>query len=254
MNQDFGLSLKPATARRLIRIQQVCNVALPENLIDLALQDRIGENAFDPFVCPCDDAKLEITQFLLDCNLRGIVQRNYHLEFNEMALLNAIRHVKPNFVTIYSDRHDVWKDAAAAFFVSDVVKITSSMTNEEMDERRSGILIFDGPPVGPSINTAMTKLRNFGSEFPRTLVFDRRQDWNMLMPWNLWAQSLWPTMPNPLYPRIVKNISEAYNKPLHMFAPLYNVCMFPELMEDAALEHLNDKYLHSRLQQHRYDL
>ncbi len=253
MNEDFALLLTPANARRLLRLSQACDmtIANTEELLEIAATDTIPYDAFDPFVCPHSLTRETITQFLLDNNLRGIVQQDYHPDFNEIALMNTVRLRRPEFVSVFTNREKVWKDAAKACLPLGVnvdVCRHYTMTGENIDKRRSGILIIDNDATSES---SPHKLRAFASEFASTLYFDGLRGFDLIPPWTLPASMMNPTMPTSLYPRTVSDVGESYKKSLYLFAPLYGVCLFPELIDHSKDQYLADKYLHTRLQRYR---
>jgi hypothetical protein len=245
VNQDFGLSLTSSIARRLLRFQQTCNIILPDDLQELATKNVVTEADFDPFVLSPNETRLMATQFLLDCNLRAIVQQTYHPTITELTVMNAVRLMKPESVTVMTARSNIWSNASKAFFLDAKIVRPFDLNGEDIDKRRSGVLIVDYEP-------SHFMYRDFGNEFAQTIFFDRTRDWSSLVPWPILAQSMFPTMPTPLYPRVVQKVSDTYNKPLHMFAPLYNVCLFPELVEPSNGYYLTDKYLHSNVQRYRF--
>jgi len=252
MNEDFALLLTPANARRLLRIAQACDMTIDniEELLEIAVTNTLPEDAFDQFVCPYSLTREVITQFLLDNNLRGIIQQDYHSDFNEIALMNAVRIKRPNSVTVFTNREKTWKDAAKACLPLGVdvnVSRPYMMVGDDIDKHRSGILIIDNDATTAS---APHKLRAFASEFASTLYFDSLRGFNLIPPWTLVASMMNPTMPNPLYPRMVIDVSESYKKPLYLFAPLYGVCLFPELIDDSLRDNLSDKCLHNHLQRY----
>lgn len=255
MNEDFGLTLTPTNARRLIHIQKIFNIELPENLHTIASQDVIGEDAFDQFVCPASPTKVVITQFMLDCGLRAIVQRNYHREMTEMAVLNVIRLVKPKRVVVFTERREFWRNASLALFLPKTMHIVLPFTlsTEEIDNYRADVLIID---CDNRVDMFATKIRDFASEFSRTIIFDPScsDGFEVTPPWTLWARALFPTMPHPLYPRVVANVPVDWvGKPLCMFAPFYNVCLFPELINDEKIkEQTTDKNLNFRVQRYKH--
>ncbi len=246
MNQDFRLLLTPAIARRLCLIGKTCNIELPDQMYELAKQDMINEDSFD-FACPFSETKRFITQFLLDCNLRGIVQNVYHPEFDETALANTIRLSKPEMITINSPRREVWNNATKSSFLYGITKIYTAMPSSEIiDARRTGVLIIDFS----NFDMGRENIHILGMEFSKTLVFDKTE-WNSLIPWTVLAEQLFPTMPSGLYPRLVKDVSQSYTETsLHMFARLYNTCIFEELITDTNIRKLieEDKSMHFRLQ------
>jgi hypothetical protein len=252
MNQDFGLSLTPAIARRLLRIQEVSNVKLPDDLTILAQQDMIDEQSFDQFVCAYSDEKRAITQFLLDCDLRGIVQRLYHPCFDEMALLNAVRLGHPEHIVIFTERRDVWKQASKALFLDKVTHLHYHfrLSSEEIDKYRSGVLIVDLQ------QGEWSKIRDYGAEFAKTIIYDHKTADQMSPsvlpnPWVFAAHALFPTMPDPMYPRIIEDIPEFWrDKPIHLFSVYYNMCIFREYVNDRILALLDDKWIHLMIQQH----
>ena len=243
MNQDFGLSLTPANARRLLRFQEIFNIELPSELTELAEQDLISEDCFDKFVCRYNNVTRTITQFLLDCNLRGIVQQNYHPEFSETELLNTINITKPSHITIITGRSDLWQKTAKTLFIKNNIHFFNyfAISSEDMDKLREGVLIIDFDTKLEFNN--MTRFRDFACEFPQTLLFSSlAEDTERLILWTSLARILFPTMPHPLYPRLVKSIPiEWENIPLSLFATFYNMCLFPEYITDPKIiELMND--------------
>lgn len=254
MNEDFGLLLTSGNARRLIRFQRSFNISVSDGLDRIAQQDLIDEAAFDAIICPADAVKLAITQFLLDCNLRGVIQYNFHREFSEIAVLNAVRLAKPEHVVIFTERRELWRNCAKAWFQDDICHIYTpfNLSFEEIDKFRSGVLIVD---CDNRTEMFANKIRDFGSEFPRTIVYDPSCDdgFDGVAPWTFWARALFPTMPHPLYPRVVANIPNDWiDKHLSLFAPFYNVCLFPDLISDPRLvRQTTDAMLHTMVQRYK---
>ncbi len=223
MNQDFVLLLNPANARRLIRFQKILNMILPEGIEEISKQDLIDENCFDSIVCPYSEVKRDITQFLLDCNMRGIVMNKIHPEFSEIELINAVRISKPKSIMICS-HNDSWKKACNAFFLKDIVKLKSHpkhITSQEIDDFRDGVLIIE---TGFNVLEYPKEIRNMGIEFAKTIVYDTNDFPSLHIfnyVWNNIITSLFPTMP-------ISFTKKSDNKEPYMFAQLYNTCLFPE--------------------------
>lgn len=241
MNQDFGLSLTPANARRLLMFQNISNISLPDEIEHLAGQDMIGEDTFDDFVCPYNEEKRVITQFLIDCDGRGIVQRKYH-RFGGIEVVNVARFFKPDHIVIFAQQKVPWKMAAKAFFLDNViVRDPFDLTNDEIDRFRSGVLIIDLERNDQHLH----KIRSFASEFQRTILFDETN-----YPWPMLAEVLFPTMPHPFYPKVVKDIPTVWkNKPISMFAPFFNMCVFPQFIVDKQI--LSDDLMAANMLQYK---
>jgi hypothetical protein len=243
MNQDFGLSLTPANARRLVRFQKIFKLELSDAIISLAKQDRINQDDFDQFVCPHSEVKETVTQFLLDCNLRGIIQQDYHPEFSETELLNVIKIKKPKHITIFTNRQGIWQKAAKSLLLGKNIHYCPPYfytSSEDIDKLRDGVLIVD---LIKSEFSYMNKLRDFSSEFPQTILFSaKKETTDDLIAWTVLAKALFPTMPHPLYPKLVKNIPEEWKElPLSLFATFYNVCLFPEyVIESSIIDLMSD--------------
>lgn len=192
MNQDFGLSLTPANARRLLRFRETFNIQLLNDLSELAQQERITETDFDPLVCPCNETRLTVTQFLLDCKLRGVVQQNFNREFDETALLHAIHLTKPSAITIIAKNKIVWRLALRCFGLERISEIHTGLSAETVTRRRASVLIYN---VGD--DDIGRPLYNHANEFAQFIVFELLRDSTTLIPWTLWAHMLFPTMPTP---------------------------------------------------------
>lgn len=250
MNQDFGLSLTPANARRLLRFRETFNIQLLNDLSELAQQERITETDFDPLVCPCNETRLTVTQFLLDCKLRGVVQQNFNREFDETALLHAIHLTKPSAITIIAKNKIVWRLALRCFGLERISEIHTGLSAETVTRRRASVLIYN---VGD--DDIGRPLYNHANEFAQFIVFESLRDSTTLIPWTLWAHMLFPTMPTPLYARMVRQIPMDWcNIPLYKFAPFYNVCLFQELIALTDLPLLLDRALNTQLRRYRHHL
>jgi hypothetical protein len=216
----MALLATPATVRRLLLMRQAGKIDLTPEIIAVADQDRLDESAFDPMVCPYDIIKLTISQFLLDCNLRGAVQSMWHPEFHPLALLNAVRHGADQAV-IVTLRRGVWVPAARAVNLPVTILPTTTLGKLDRIDRRT-VLIHD-------VCGTDHHLRNWVREFPRTIIYDYSDV--RLVPWIYWARLLFPGMPHPLLPRIIKDVPSNWaNLPLAAFALYYNVCIFPHLI------------------------
>lgn len=252
MNQDFGLALTPANARRLLRFQQTFAMVVPEALLDLAMQDSVTEDDFDPFICEYTVTAREITQFLLDCKLRAIIQQNYHPSCSEVYVMNAVRLAKPQQLTIVTNsRQGFWMNLARWCSLDKITEVHTSLSNEVIDRRRSGVLIYNVALYDKGLLHKV--VQHYAIEFAQCLVFENSRDFDMLIPWSLWAEALSPTMPNPLYARVVNNVANDWcNIPLHKFAAFYNVCLLPELISEPLIaKMLSDQMLLRQLRRYR---
>jgi hypothetical protein len=228
VNQDFCLTLTPANARRLRMFQNVSNIILPDDLNMIADQDMIGPDSFDQFVCPYNEEKRTITQFLLDCDLRGIVQRLYH-RFGVMEIINTVRLAKAKITIVFTRDKDTWTKAAKALFVDVLICNPFQLSGEEIDKYRDGVLIIDF-----NHETSLSKIRSFATEFQRTILYDNQTE--LKYPWQMLANALFPTMPHPLYSKIVED-APGNDKASHAFAPYYGMCLFEEFITDARSRH-----------------
>lgn len=248
MNQDFGLSLTPANARRLLMFQEVStNIVLPDAVRQMAEQDMITERNFDTFVCPYNEERRMITQFILDCNQRCIIQRVYH-PFGHTEIINAVRLMKPKHIIIFTENRTLWQTAARAFFLNNVIiKHPFRMTSDEIDQYRSGVLIIDVDHRETAYKMHGYRIQNFASEFQQTIIYD---SWTAShYPWPLLAKLLFPTMPSPLYVRTTADIPNMWiTKPISYFAPYFNMCLFPEFIKAKDMKLLSDETLLSNLQ------
>jgi len=202
MNQDFALLATPANARRLLMFRRCCRLTVPSDIAALAVQDTIDENAFDPMVCqPCVE-KHTITQFLLDCGLRGVVQADYHPTMTPLSLLNALRLANPARIIIITERRLVWTAAITALSLSSAALVRSVAALE--DAPRDAVIVFEHPS---DIHQSMSQtLTNVTREFPRFIIFDPQQGFERLTHWSIWARGLFPGMPHPLLPRLLRDV------------------------------------------------
>lgn len=227
MNQDFALLATPANARRLAMFRRVCQIDLPPDILALAAEDRIDESAFDPMACPYDTVKLTITQFLLDCGLRGVVQTAFHPEFHPIALLNAVRLAKPDVVVVATSRRRLWHAASSA--VNQPIQLIVDPASHLLEKSltpidRHATVIHDVD------NLTAPSLRYLCREFAKTIIYEYRE-LSHIQVWPVWARMLFPSMPHPLMPRVIKEVPDGWLKqPLAAFAVLYNVCLFPHLI------------------------
>ena len=243
MNQDFALLATPANARRLLLFSRVLPIDLSPTIINLASQDRLDEQMFDSLVCPYDAVKHTVSQFLVDCGLRGGVQTAYHPEINPVALLNVVRLTTTQIVVISGRRH-VWSMAATAL---NIAVQTGSLTwlEQNLDQiDRETVLIVETDDREISSHL----LRNVSREFPRMIIYDI-SDLRRIVPWVVWAQLLFPEMPHPLFPRMIQEVPPAWaNVPLVAFAVFYNIALFPPLITTpSVVAALEDDYLLQRL-------
>jgi hypothetical protein len=243
VNQDFALLATPANARRLLRFSRIFQIELSPAIIALATQDCLGEQAFDSLVCPYDRVKHTVSQFLLDCNLRGAVQTAYHPEINPITLLNVVRLAAAEIVVV-TGRRRAWSMAAKAL---NIPLRTGSLTwleqsLEQIDRRSAVIVETDDREIASYL------LRNISREFARTIIYDT-SDLARLVPWVVWAQLLFPAMPHPLFPRMVADMPAAWaSVSLAAIAVFYNVALFPDLVTiPSVVTALEDQYLLQRL-------
>jgi hypothetical protein len=242
VNQDFAMLATSAMARRLLLLQPLCQLTLPEAITQLAAQNRLADNAFDPY----DSTRHVISQFLLDCNLRGVIQADYHPEMTPLAVLNVVRISQPTQIVIVSERRRVWANAGIA--LSLIIKIVTSVSALE-DIDYHAVVIYD--TNYSSTMSVSGALQNVVRDFPHIIVFDDRRGFDRLMHWTLWARLLFATMPHPLYPRRTADVPIIWkDHPLVDFAVFYNVCIFPNLITDPTIMiALRDSYAESRLEQ-----
>jgi len=246
VNQDFALLATPANARRLLLFSRIFQIELSPAIIALTTQDRLDEQAFDSLVCPYDRVKHTVSQFLLDCDLRGMVQTAYHPEINPVALLNVVRLAASEIVVVTGRRH-AWSMAATALNIS---LRTGSLgwleQNLEQIDRNSAVIIeTDDREISSYL------LRNVSREFPRTIIYDT-SDLARVVPWVVWANLLFPAMPHPLFPRMIADMPPACaGLPLAAIAIFYNVALFPDLITIPSIAAaLDDQYLLQRLTYH----
>lgn len=247
MNQDFAVMATPALARRLLLLRDICKLTLPDAVPELAAQDCLDASAFDPMVCPSSPIRLLVSQFLLDCNLRGVVQADYHPEISPLVILNVVRRTDLRIV-IVTDRRRPWANATTALALE--ARIITTL-HALKDEDRHAVVIYDASYVGSfGANTVNHHLRYVARDCPRLIIFDQQRGFNELLHWSVFARLLFPTMPSPLYLSYVGEVPDHWRKsPISASALLYNVCIFPRLITDpatiAALE--DDDYTNSRL-------
>lgn len=231
MNQDFALLPTPAIARRLLLMQRVCRLDLAPEISALAEQDRLDVAAcFDPFALPHSVARETITQFLLDCDLRGIVQANFHPDFTPLAVVNAVRYT-PQQAVIMTTQRSVWRNALQAFGLDWELWLPFRLQSEDIARLRHLVLIIDTNSFVSPRN-----MLNIAREFPRAIVYEQTTSFNDLTSWTIWARALFPNMPPPVLAR-----ADHIETPLVNFAPAYNTAIFPDLISDPLiLAELND--------------
>lgn len=234
MNQDFALLATPGNLRRLMLFQQVCAMEISDELHTMAKRDMLDEQHFDPLVCPYHPVKLAITQFLLDCNLRGIVLADYHPEYNEIAVLHALKLAQAERIHIITNRSARWSAPIAALSLESITHTSQllQLSKEEIDQRHNTVLIVDC-----NMGVMHGRLRIAAQEYPRIIIYQSDDGHiDLHTQWVIWAHVLFPTMPHPLYVHLVENIPSAWRRqPLMRFAPLYNTCLFPDLITDRDL-------------------
>lgn len=229
MSRDFAFLATPATARRLLLLQRFGLIDLPDGMTELAARDCIDASDFDEFVCPYTEERATITQFLLDNNLRGILQARYHPSFDELSVLNTLRLAQPSKITILTRRASAWRRYSRTWFLDDVeVLAPYDLTGAWIDERRDGPLVID-------LCMQMTEgfeLRGvrFLREFCQVILYQSCQlSLEQLTHWTVLAAMMFPTMPNPLSIGLIKNNPAHWaTMQLHDFAHFYNVCLFPQ--------------------------
>jgi hypothetical protein len=246
VNQDLALLASPANARRLLLFSRVVSINLSPAIIELAAQDCLDEQVFDSLVCPYDTVKHTVSQFLLDCGLRGGVLTAYHPEINPVALLNVVRLVKSEIMVITGRRH-TWSMAAQALNIAlQTVSLSWLEQNLDQIDRWTTVIVeTDDHQISPHL------LRNVSREFPRLIIYDI-SDLKRLVPWVVYGQLLFPAMPHPLFPRMIKELPAAWERvPLAAFAVFYNIGLFPHLITiPSVVAALEDDYLLQRLTYH----
>jgi hypothetical protein len=252
MNQDFATLATPANARRLLLLRRVCKLNIPPAIVALATQDTLSAEAFDPMVCPYHIEKHAITQFLLDCNLRGVIQADYHPIMTPLNLLNVARLANPQRIIIVTERRLVWSAAITALMLSSASIVRSWAALD--DVARDTTIIFDPAWEGSGSHYRMQsqpnrQLFNTVREFPKFMIYEQQQGFERLTHWSVWARSLFPGMPHPLTPRLLQNVPSDWQKmSLAAFALFYNVCIFPHLITTPTIvAALEDDYAASRL-------
>ena len=250
MNQDFAVLATPANARRLLLLSRTGAISVPDDIAQLATRDMIGEADFDPLVCPYNPVKRALTQFLLDCNLRGVVQDVYHPEFNALALLYTIKLAKVQRIVILSSRPTRWEPIIASLSLHAIAKVIplAALAEADFERRQDTALVVDADAT-----TFRERLRIIAREFPQVIVYEHTVDASLETHWTMWATVLFPTMPHPLYVRMVKDVPPHWTtQHLIDFAPFYNTCIFPDLIIDPHLKsHLEDSQAIRRLSYYR---
>jgi hypothetical protein len=245
VNQDFLLPATPANARRLLLFRRVTPIELLVSLEELAAQDRLDPAAFD--WVGGGSLTRTVAQFLIDCDLRGVVQADYHPEITPLCVLHTVRlkHAAP--VVVISERRHTWSIACTAVRVN--AQIASTLHALD-DTSRDTLVIYD-TNYGPTLNLS-NRVREVMREFPRFIVYDQQRGFDRLVHWTLWARWLCPSMPHPLYPRGIVDVPEAWKKlRLADFAAFYNVCLFPHLItEPRIVAALEDDYVVEQLKLH----
>lgn len=250
MNQDFGVLATPANARRLLLLSRTGTINLPDEIVQLAARDMITEADFDPLVCPYNPVKRTLTQFLLDCNLRGVVQDVYHPEFNPLALLHTLKLANAQRIVILSSRPNRWEAIIVSLSLRAIAKVMpfAALADADFERRQHTVLVVDADGT-----TFRDRLRIIAREFPQIIVYEHTVDANLETHWTMWAHVLFPTMPHPLYVRLVKNVPSHWaSQHLIDFAPYYNICIFPDLITDPHLRsQLEDSQAIRRLSYYR---
>jgi hypothetical protein len=218
MSRDSVMLATPAIARRLLLLQRHANLVLPPQIHELASQQRIDPEQFDPLVCPHTRERETVIQFLLDCEMRATVQANYHPDIDPTTILHAANLFSPKMVSVVSKTTTLWRQAARTLFIDDFdVCAANYVTGEWIDKRRCGALIID---VGsdPRRLPSSALLR----EFPHCVLYQPLVAADQIFDWRVLSFRLFPTMPNPFVFSSVK----ADAKDLALY---YNTCIFPEL-------------------------
>ena len=252
MNQDFVLSATPSNARRLMLLQRIGAIHITDEIRALAARDAIDESHFDPLVCPYHPVKHRITQFLLDCKLRGVVMANFHPEYNEIALLHAIKLAKAPRIHIISSHHTRWNPAIAALSLTPIVEKSPflMLSKQQIDQHRHNTVLV----VDANLSVLRGKLRILAQEFAQVIIYQANDSNRSLhSEWLVWANLLFPSMPHPLYPHVVENVPAAWSElSLVDFAPFYNTSLFPDLIsERSLLVYLDDRQVMRSLEYRR---
>lgn len=153
-----------------------------------------------------------MTQFMIDCNMRTIIPA-IHKEMDRETILNAVRIVGANHLTIATKNILPWKMLLKhqAIKQNTVFGKLSKTVAETFDkERRAGILIIDWN-AGHNDPAHMAMMTMLAREFPRTIVYASHKEimprQGELLPkhqsfkpekfrWMELTQILFPEMPN----------------------------------------------------------
>lgn len=218
MSRDSVTLATPATARRLLWLQRHANLTLSPTIHDLASQQRVNPEQFEPLICPHTRERETVVQFLLDCEMRAIVQANHHPDIDPTTMLHAANLFQKKMVSVVSTTTGLWRHAARSLFLEDFdVCAPNAVTGEWIDKRRDGVLIID---VGSDLRVLPSGalLR----EFPHCVLYQPMVAADQVFDWRVLSFRLFPMMPNPFVFSSVK----ADAKDLALY---YNACIFPDL-------------------------
>jgi hypothetical protein len=162
MNQRFGLLPTPALARRLMLFARFDKIVLSDEIAVLATQDCVGEEYFDPLLCPRNAARQEVTQFIVDCDFRCIIKKRYAPWVDELTVLNALRHNKMP-ITMVVDRSGEWMQAARLLNMTQ--RLTWASKRQHLAKippdtlRQSILLLHMDRPVALALASNFDRLR-----------------------------------------------------------------------------------------------
>jgi hypothetical protein len=224
MSRDFILSFTPAIARRLLLLKRFGLIDIPAEAESLAQCDRVTEANFDELICPYSVEQATVMQFLLDNDMRGIVQASLHPCIDEVTMLNIARQFSAK-ITVLTKRISLWRQAAKAWFLTDIdIRSPFDLPGKWIDQRRDGSLIIDVVPTQVEFIC-----RPVVREFPHTVLY-QAYDVDQPVHWTALAALLFPTMPHPSSIALANNPPHWETKGLNDFAHFYNCCIFPEFI------------------------
>jgi hypothetical protein len=239
VNQDFALLLTPAIARRLLRLPSRPMIDLPPEVAEIAEQDRIPLNEFDSFICPPTPERVAISQFMLDCNMRGSLEARYHPCMDETSILNVARLTRSPVTVLTTRRKDIWRDAAKNLFMTNVTyRQLQERDDYWIDDHCRDVLIFD-----LQIRNSIYLAARLAREFARTFIYvsytvpdEQTPNWTGL------AGTLFPDMPNPT----LRHLGEEPLQSLAQRAAYYNNALFLEYISDTKLKEIEARMLSSK--------
>lgn len=146
--RDFTLPATPAIARRLIEVSQIADIAISQEITDLASTGKVPPADFDGCPFPIDAEFQALTQKIVDYDANAIIRFD---DTKTKSIINCVLgavHLLGLPAVIETVRRKNWPVK-----MSDNVVLSNGAFPVEFltKERRGGVLVLDGKLIHESI-------------------------------------------------------------------------------------------------------